>query len=169
MDNFSAELESVTAQRTELEEKHGGEEGAFSELDKLNRANVTAQLKEIEGDSDASGEAAVLGEWLKLASEEADLKKRLKDAEAALDVEACAKYPKLTESDIQTLVVGDKWLATLDTAVHREMDRIGQALTQRVTELADRYETPMPRMVSRVAELEAKVNCHLRRMGFSWK
>ena len=34
---------------TELEEEHGGEEGAFSELDKVNKANVTARLKEIKG------------------------------------------------------------------------------------------------------------------------
>lgn len=48
------------------------------------------------------------------------------------------------------------------------MDRISQALTQRVKELADRYETPMPQMASRVAELEAKVNQHLEKMGFVW-
>jgi len=29
-------------------------------------------------------------------------------------------------------------------------------------------ETPMPRMVSRVAKLEANVSRHLERMGFSW-
>ena len=66
-------------------------------------------------------------------------------------------------------MVDDKWLAALDAAIHGEMDRISQALTQRVKELAERYETPMPRMVSRVAELEAKVNGHLERMGFAWK
>ena len=42
-------------------------------------------------------------------------------------------------------------------------------LTQRVKELAERYETPLPQMVSRVAELEAKVNRHLEKMGFSWR
>ncbi len=51
-------------------------------------------------------------------------------------------------------------------AIHGEMDRISQALTQRVKELAERYETPLPQMVDRVAELEAKVNRHLKRMGF---
>ena len=40
----------------------------------------------------------------------------------------------------------DKWLAALDTAIHGEMDRISQALTQRVKELAERYETPMPQL-----------------------
>jgi type I restriction enzyme M protein len=110
----------------------------------------------------------VLDEWLKLASEEADLKRKLKDAETDRDAKAYKKYPMLTESEIKTLVVDDKWLAALDTAIHGEMDRISQALTGRVQELAERYETPMPQMGSLVAELEARVNGHLAKMGFSW-
>ena len=97
------------------------------------------------------------------------MKKRLKEAEAALDAKAYAHYPKLTETDIKTLVVDDKWLAALSADIHGEMDRISQALTQRVKELAERYETPMPQMASRVAELEARVNRHLEKMGFAWK
>ena len=93
----------------------------------------------------------------------------VKEAEADLDAKAYAKYPKLTEAEIKTLVVDDKWLAALDAAIHGEMDRISQALTQRVKELAERYETPMPQLTDRVAELEAKVNRHLERMGFAWK
>jgi len=38
-----------------------------------------------------------------------------------------------------------------------------------VKELAERYETPLPDVSLKVAELEAKVNAHLERMGFSWK
>jgi type I restriction enzyme M protein len=85
-----------------------------------------------------------------------------------LDAKACAKYPQLTQAEIQVLVVDDKWLAALETAIHTEMDRISQGLTRRVKELVERYETPMPKMVEQVAELEAKVNRHLERMGFSW-
>ena len=40
-------LETVAAQLAELEEEHGGEEGVFSELDKINKAAVAARLKEI--------------------------------------------------------------------------------------------------------------------------
>jgi type I restriction enzyme M protein len=60
-------------------------------------------------------------------------------------------------------------VAALDAAIHGEMNRISQALTLRVKELAERYETPVPQMVRHVAELEAKVNSHLLKMGFSWK
>jgi type I restriction enzyme M protein len=171
---LEAELESVAARTTELEEEHGGEEGAFSELDKVNKAEVSRRLKELAADpadpSDSTdSEATALRAWLTLANEEADLKKRLKDAEAALDAKAYGHYPKLTEAEVQALVVDDKWLAALDAAIHGEMDRISQALTQRVKELAERYETPMPQQVHTVAELEAKVNRHLESMGFSWK
>ena len=114
-------------------------------------------------------ESDVLRAWLDLNNDEADLKKRLKEAEAALVAKTYAHYPKLTEAEIKTLVVDDKWLAALDKDIHGEMDRISQALTQRVKELAERYEVPLPQMVGRVAELEAKVNRHLERMGFAWK
>ncbi len=111
----------------------------------------------------------MLEEWLKLSNEEADLKKRLKDCEADLDAKAYAHYPKLADLEIKTLVVDDKWLAALEAAVQGEMDRVSQSLTQRVKELAERYETPLPRMTEHVDELEEKVNRHLESMGFAWK
>ena len=49
IDKLAAELESVAARLAELEEEHGGEDGAFSEFDKVNKASVTARLKEIKG------------------------------------------------------------------------------------------------------------------------
>lgn len=65
-------------------------------------------------------------------------------------------------------MVEDKWLATLDAKIHGEMDRVSQRLSMRVKDLAERYETPLPQAASLVAELEAKVNRHLEKMGFAW-
>ena len=93
-------------------------------------------------------EKRVLEEWLTLNDEESGLKKRLKEAEAELDKLAYAHYPKLTEVEIKTLVVDEKWLSALDAMIHGEMDRISQTLTQRVKELAELYETPMPQLSS---------------------
>ncbi len=169
IDQLAAELEGVNARLTEMEEEHSGEDGAFAELDKVNKANVAARLKEIKGDKDAEDEVAVLKDWLNLSREEAALKKRVKEAEAALDAHAYAKYPELTEAEIKALVVDDKWLGALDVAIRGEMDRVNRQLTRRVRELAERYEIPLPQMASRVAELEAKVNLHLEKMGFSWQ
>lgn len=167
IDRLAGELESVSAQLAELEEEHGGEDGVLAELDKVNKANVSARLRELKRDPESQDEMSVLDAWLKLNGEEADLKKRLKEAESRLDAKVYAQYPQLTEAEIKTLVVEDKWLTALAVAIHGEMDRISQQLTGRVKELAERYETPMPQMSERVAELEAKVSRHLERMGFA--
>ncbi len=177
IDKLEAELENVAVRMTELEEEHGGEEGAFSEAKtdapegkegKVTQTTVIVRLKDITGDKESKEEADVLNAWLKLANKEVGLKKRLKEAEAVLDSTVYGKYPSLTEEDIKNLVVDDKWLAALDAAIHGEMARISQALTLRVKELAERYETSMPEMDDRLADLEAKVNRHLVRMGFVW-
>ena len=102
------------------------------------------------------------------AEREAALKRAVREAEAALDTQAYTQYPKLTEGEVKRLVVDDKWMASLEVAVHGELDRITQALTRRLRELAERYEAPLPEMAARVGEMEGKVAAHLARMGFSW-
>ena len=161
-----ADLEANSAALTELEEDHSDEDGAFAGLDKINAAAVKERIKEIG--KDTSEELAVLKRWQTLASQEAVLKKQLKELEAKLDEKAYAKYPTLTETEIKLLTIDKKWLATVQAAVSVEMDRVSQTLTQRVKELTERYETPLPQLASRVNELQAKVAEHLRKMGFVW-
>jgi len=172
IDSLSAELDAAIARLAELEEEQGGEDGAFADLDKINAANVRERIREIgkvgAGDT-AADELAVLRQWLQLAEDEAALKKRLREAEAALDARAYARYAKLTEAEIKSLVVDDKWLAALDATIHGEMDRVSQTLARRVRELAERYEAPLPELNKRVGELEARVNRHLEKMGYAWK
>lgn len=119
-----------------------------------------------EPDDERLSELRVLKAWLDFTEQIADLKKQIKDAEAELDDAAQAKYPELTEDEVKSLVVDDKWLTRLDADVHGEMDRISQSLTQRVKELTERYGTPLPQLSDRVTDLEEKVSGHLERMGF---
>ena len=168
IDDLTSRIESLSAELTELEEDQGGDEGIFAEFDKVNKAAVTARLKEIKGEADSVEEVGILRQWLNLSTESADLRKQLKLAEAALDLNAYNKYPELTVSEIKSLVVEDKWLNVLETAIHGETDRISQGLTHRVKELAGRYESPMPSLTKEVAILEATVNQHLEKMGFRW-
>jgi type I restriction enzyme M protein len=52
--------------------------------------------------------------------------------------------------------------------VQTELDRVSQALTSRIKQLAERYATPLPQLTQEVAALSAKVDQHLQRMGFVW-
>ena len=167
IDQLAADLDATDAQLTELEEEHSGEDAAFSGFEKINKAAVKERLDELDGDREARDEIAVLKQWHKLDREKAALKKRLNEAKAALDQSAYAKYPQLSEAEIKTLVVDDKWLGALEAAIHGEMDRISRGLTQRVKELAERYEARLLQLVDRVAQLQGKVDAHLERMGFA--
>lgn len=191
IDERTAELERVESERTELEEEHGGDDGAFAELDKVNKANVSARLKELARESkalpskgksalplaaeapsnagDDASEMAILMAWIKLSDQEAQLKKELKTAEGQLDEWAYRKYPKLTEAELVELVVESKWMTALEELIHGEVERVSQGLTQRVKELAERYDTALPVLTDRVEDLEEKVNRHLEKMGFAWK
>jgi len=172
LDQLQADLENVVAQLTELEEEHSGEEGIFAQFDKVNKGTITARLKEIKGlpelDSDTLEEEAALQKWIELSAKQAELKTAVRTAEADLDVKAYDQYPKLTEAEIKTLVVDDKWMTALEAAVSGEIEHISQALTQRVKVLTERYQTPLPMIANNVEELEKKVNQHLEKMGFSW-
>jgi type I restriction enzyme M protein len=174
IDRLAVALEAASATLAEMEEEHGGEDAVFSGYDKINKAAVDERVKEIGREADAGGDAnaaeelAVLKRWLALAADEAKCKKKLKDAEAALDAAAKAKYPKLSTAEVRSLVVDEKWLAALRAAIHGEMDRVNQRLTQRVKELAERYEMPLPQLVERAVGLEARVKAHLLKMGFAW-
>ncbi len=59
--------------------------------------------------------------------------------------------------------------AAIAAAFQGEMDRVSQQLAQRVKELAERYDTSLPQLQRTVAELEARVSCHLDKMGFTSK
>jgi type I restriction enzyme M protein len=163
-----AQLEEASSRLAELEEEHGGDEGAFSELDKINKAAVNARIKEIRKDPEAAEELAILRDWLELSDEEAATKKALKAAEAELDDQAYGRYASLTQAEVRELVVQGKWLASLEQAVASEVERVSQALTSRLKQLGERYGEALPAISQRVEELEARVAGHLERMGFPW-
>ena len=132
---------------------------------------MAARLKELKGffggDEDAQAERDALTAWQTANALETELRRKVKEADNALDLLAYNKYPALAEVEIKALVIDDKWLAATCAAVLGEMERISQTLTQRVKELAERYESSLPEQVCRVAELEQRVNRHLAAMGFA--
>ena len=119
--------------------------------------------------ADTDDEREVLRKYLTLAEDEGEASAKLKSAQEALMTQVAGKYGQLTEEEIQTLVVDDKWLATLAAAVQGELDRVSQTLTGRIRQLAERYASPLPQIVEEVATLSARVDEHLKMMGASWK
>jgi type I restriction enzyme M protein len=172
MEKLEAEAAALTQQLEEMAEEHGGEEGllaeAKNEKDKFTKASVATRLKEIKGDSDFADEQKVLEDYLSLLEKQAETSDRVNEAQRELEAKVAAKYGNLTEDEIKTLVVDDKWLATLAAAVQSELDHVSQTLTGRIRQLADRYATPLPQLTAEVEALSVRVDEHLKKMGAVW-
>jgi type I restriction enzyme M protein len=169
IDQREAERDALTGQMEELDEEHGGEDGllfeAETEKGKLTKISVNARLKDIKHDKDYAEERKALEAYLSLIEKESAANKQVKDAHKALEAKVATKYARLTEDEIKTLVVDDKWLATFAASVQSELDRVSQALTSRIRQLAGRYATPLSKLMGEVATITARVDGHLRKMG----
>jgi type I restriction enzyme M protein len=170
---LEAELASIEQQLDEMREEHSGEDGLLAEViegegekQKITAKALKARLKDIGRNKDDAEERQALEAYAALLDQQAETKTRLKTAQDDLEAKLDAKYPTLTETDIQTLVVDDKWLATLAAAVQGELDRVSQTLTGRIRQLAERYATPLPELTTEVESLAGKVAGHLAKMGF---
>lgn len=120
-------------------------------------------------DTETEGELQMLQWYKKLMDEEADIQVKIKVARTDVENKVVAKYPKLSIAEIKRVVIEKKWMADIEQRIHAEMDNISHRLTQRIKELAERYETPLPEQAMKVSALEEKVNHHLQEMGYVWK
>lgn len=128
---------------------------------------ILAKL-ESEPENEALADLRVIAEYLELVELVGETKSKIKAEDAALDKATYEKYPELTVEEIKALAVDDKWLSAVQAMIEDEMDRISHSLAERVVVLAERYDLPLPEIAARVANLEAKVDQHLERMGFAW-
>jgi type I restriction enzyme M protein len=173
---IETEITTIEQRLSEQKEEQGGEDGLLEEViegegdkQKITAKAVKARLNEIGKDPDFVDERKALEDYAVLLNKQTDAKGRLKTAQEGLDAKLDAKYPKLTEDEIKTLVVDDKWLTTIAAAVQGELDRVSQTLTGRIREVAERYATPLPLLTGEVAALSNSVDEHLKKMGAVWK
>lgn len=148
-------------------EENSGEEGALAQVvgdDKITKKLVNARLKVTCNKE----EIAALKRVMQLMDIETKAKAAVKNHQEALDLAVFKQYPKLSEADCQSLIVDDKWLATLEANIIAEIERVTQQLANRVKELEERYEDALPVISQSVDELSKKVEEHLKAMGLEW-
>lgn len=185
---FAAERDAISAGEAELaafeqqldekreEQNDEGElllaeanEANEGEPPKITAKSLKAALRKTGNDPEDTEARQALEEYAALLDQQADAKAKLKAAQDDLQAKLDAKYPMLTEDEIETLVVDDKWLSVIAAAVQGELDRVSQTLTGRIRQLAERYATPLPQLTDDVATLAARVDEHLKKMGAVWQ
>lgn len=166
IEDLESKRDEVVRQMEEMQEENSGDEGlledAKTEKGTLTKASVSKRIKETTD----SEEKELLQKYLKLIESEADYKKQIKAKEKELDDKLLEKYPTLTEEDVKDLVVNKKWLKYLEDSINDEQEKILQSLSQRIKELAKRYENKLSEIEEDVEVYEKKVKEHLEKMGF---
>ena len=119
-------------------------------------------------DAEYLKEIGIIRKYLELLVKESEKKAELKKALDELEIKVIAKYPKLTIDDIKTTVVDKKWMGEMESRIKTEMDNISHRLTQRIKELAERYESTLPELTNSLTDLSAKVETHLKKMKYTW-
>ena len=164
---------------SELEEyieEHTDDEGlltdAINDKGNITASSVKARLRALTPDmltpdetQNNDDEQDALEHCLSLLDAKSKADKAVKEAQLDLDTQVLAHYSTLTEEEIKTLVVEDKWFGSIQSAIDGEVQRLTQALTARVQELEERYAEPLPELEQEVEGYSAKVEAHLREMG----
>ena len=173
MEALQAIRETAARELEEFIEEHSIEEGlladALNEKGKVTKAGVTQRIKAIENEPENNEENKVLTECLTLIETETKADKAVKQAETALDEQTLTRYATLTETEIKSLVVEDKWFPSIQTAIEGEVQRITRQLAGRVRELEERYVSTLPELEKEVKTFSSKVNEHLKLMGMKWE
>ncbi len=156
----------LKARRTELaKELDAGFFKRYEKLEKQGGADETIKTEFVEAIPEFL-EMFAIDEMLRLIEEQSEKASAAKEANAKLDAKTVVKYPALTDAEVKTLVIEDKWIASIDAAINGERDRIAQDLTGRIKTLVERYAEPLAEITARVVGLEATVASHLAAMGF---
>lgn len=133
---------------------------------KLNDTNVKKRIKTLDKVKDAE-ELDTLNQYLKYKEDITATKRLIRELKYKLLTALLVRYADFTEDEIKRLVIEKKWFAALSTRLDGEMQRIVQQLTTKVIALAERYAETLPQIDLALADLEAKVAGHLKRMGFA--
>jgi len=173
IEELQAAQETATRALEEFVEEQTGEEGlladAVNDKGKVTKGAVKERIKAVKAEPECEEEWEALTRCLALIEAESKAGKAVKDAQAELDAKVLAHYGELTEGEIKVLIVQDKWLASIQTAVEGEVQRLTQQLAGRIKGLAERYEKPLPVLEREVEEFSAKVEGHLKKMGLVWE
>ena len=173
---LAAKQATAASALEEYIEEHTGEDGlladAVNDKGNITASSVKERLKALIPDlithgetQDNDDEQNALEHCLSLLDAKSKAERAVKDAQLALDEQVLAHYATLTETEIKTLVVEDKWFANIHAAIDGEVQRLTQALAARVQELEKRYAQPLPELAHEVEAFSAKVEAHLRDMG----
>ena len=168
IDELTATAEEAGRAIEEYVEENSSEDGLLAEAmddGKIAKAQTVARLKDAKKEGSDPEEVAALEHLLKLYERESAAKRVAKEAQAALGRATLKKYGNLIEDEVKTLVLDDKWLATITSRITSAVEALTLTLVARIQELGERYNETVATLEAQLEMFEATVTRHLADMG----
>jgi type I restriction enzyme M protein len=168
IDALSSEAEEAARAVEAYTDEHAVEGGLLMDAmddGKVTKALATTRLREARREGSDPDEIDTLQQLIALYNAEAGARRAAKDGQAALDLATLKKYGDISESEIKTLVIDDKWHATTTARISTELQSLAVALVARLQELGERYGKPLGSLEDELADLNNRVAARLADMG----
>jgi type I restriction enzyme M protein len=131
----------------------------------IDKQALKTTLKDTTLDED---DRNVLQDLSKLVTRIDEGTKVLRGLRFELDKKCREQYANLTDRECMELLIEKKWYNALRNGIYALYDKVNDKITERITELAERYAQTLYMIEADVAKLERKVKSHLKRMKFIW-
>ena len=174
-DALAAAEEEAALHESSLEAliaEFAGDEGLVDEAntgtsksEKKTRAN---RIVEIANEPEFIEELEVLKQLTSIVEKFDLAKTQVKTYQTELTNSLLVKYRDLDEAEVKRLSV-IKWESALLEAVVLDRSRISQSLSDRISQLGERYNETLPSVVALVEDLQRKMTGHLALLGLELK
>jgi type I restriction enzyme M protein len=165
-----ADLEAISEEIAEFYENNSGDEDLISEYFNAKGRIVKKDLVTSLKDKTIEKEVVdLLRQYKALIEKEDEVKEAKKKLDEELTIKIIEKYKNLDEKLAKKLIIEDKWIEAVYVVVYGQLDQLIQIFTKRLTELEDRYKSPLPTIEMNRGELSKRVYEHLVGMGVVWQ
>ncbi|GAA7465220.1 type I restriction-modification system subunit M [Helicobacter pylori] len=144
----------------EFIEEHSSEEGLFYEL-KINESVLKKELKNATDLEDKE----ILKTALELLEAKNKALKMKNKAYEELELKAFHQYKNLELGEIKDLIIQDKWLKSLKTALENKIFKRTNAFASALDGIISNYSNSLLELDKEVKESESKVLEHLKDLG----
>ena len=164
-----ADLEAASEEIAEFYESNSEDEDLISEYfnakGRITKKDLITALKDKTLEKEV---IELLNQYKTLAEKEDGLKKTKKKLDEELTTKIIEKYKNLDEKVAKNLIIENKWMDAVSVIVYGQLDQLIQTFTKRLTELEERYKSPLPVIMKNREELNNRVHKHLEAMGMKW-
>ncbi len=168
LDALQAAHDSAAQKLESFVEENSGEGGLLEAAKNEKGAIAQKGVKDRVKETTDTDELAALTKCLTLIGNESKAKSAVNAAKHKLDQMVFKKIPKLSEEELKSLAVQDKWFGSIEAQIVEEIERVTQQLAHRVKTLEQRYSETLPNLTKDVAKYSGLVETHLKKMGLAW-